>query len=226
MTDLENKDIKRWIAYLNRQNNVNKIVHNYIFKDLNDINNKLNTQSNQNKSIFINCKQFESSGPGIGVFSGLFNGYFYEFLELKNIKNGISICRSYFSPPSNWTKQLYNIDIYYLTADDGTGSITLSFGLQNLTMNSDVTSGNEFQGNSSGGFQFGSSTEYRLTIAPNTSSSTWKRPLQRYRITQNIDFTGITFASINVGRYMNQNQSQTDTYNNSVYIIGVKITQI
>ena len=93
-------------------------------------------------------------------------------------------------------------------------------------MNSDITNGNEFGGNSVGGFQFGGSGEFALPIASNTTSTSWKRPLQRYRITRNLNFTGITFSSINIGRYMNQGYSYSDTYNKSVYIVGIKITKI
>ena len=93
-------------------------------------------------------------------------------------------------------------------------------------MNSNITNGNEFGGNSVGGYQFGQATKFALPIAPNTTSTSWKRPLQRYRITQNLNFSGITFSAINIGRYMNQGYSYSDTYDKSLYIVGIKITKI
>ena len=177
-----------------------------------------------NKSIFINWRQFEAYGNGIAIFSGLL-GYEYQFLELKNTKAGISTSRAYFTPPTHWLQQQYHYDIYYITSDDSAGQITLSFGINTLKMKSDVTTSNEFSGNSSGGFQFGGSVNYNIPIVPNTNNTSFKRPLQKYRISQYMDFSGIDFASLNIGRYMNQNLPYSDTYNGSVYIVGVKISQ-
>jgi len=186
---------------------------------------KTNGNSNIN-SVFINYKQFEICDPAISIFSGIFNGYYYEFLELKNIPNVISTARSYFTPPSSWGQQNYNIEIYYLTPNDDSGDIQLTFFIDRLTMNSNVTNSNEFMSNNVGGFGFASSNFYTMTITPNTSDSTFRRPLQKYTITQYINFTEINFAVITVGRYMYQGYPYSDTYYNSVYIIGTKIIKV
>ena len=49
--------------------------------------NSTNNNSTNNNSIFINWTQFESSSPGVSVFSGTFNGYYYQFLNLTNTQN-------------------------------------------------------------------------------------------------------------------------------------------
>lgn len=179
-------------------------------------------------SIWISNSSFEiPSTPSAGVesFYGVFNGYYYKFLSLYNTFSGGSQTRSYFTPPSTWGNGSYTVTVYFLTSTSNTGTIQLEVGVIPTTMSGNVTSGNEFGGNNAGGFQYGS-TNYTHVLTAAASNGTWTpRPLQKASFTQNFNFANIDYAVVQLGRYMNQGLSYSDTYPDKVYIVGVKITK-
>jgi len=184
--------------------------------------------SGTTNSIWISNKGFEQpSTPtgGVESFYGVVNGYFYQFLSLYNSLGGISQTRSYFTPPSSWGNGNYTITVYYLTSTANSGTIKLNVGVQPTTMNGSITNSNEFGGNNVGGFQYGSTNiTFDLTAAANTTSFA-TRPLQNASYTQAINFANIDYAVVQLGRYMNQGYSYSDTYPDKVFIVGVKITK-
>ncbi|MHA8109180.1 hypothetical protein [Aquirufa sp. A-Brett2-W8] len=184
--------------------------------------------SGTTKSIWVNNLSFEiPSTPSAGVeaFEGNFNGYNYKFLSLYNTLGGISQTRSFITPPSSWGNGSYTIDVYFLTNNANAGNIKLALGIQPLTMTGNVTSGSEFSGNNTGGFQFGSIMyTYEVTAAAN-GTAPFIRPLQKASFTTTLNFQNIDFAAVQLGRYMNQGYSYSDTYTGKVYIVGVKITK-
>ncbi|MEY4524787.1 MAG: hypothetical protein RIR57_157 [Bacteroidota bacterium] len=184
--------------------------------------------SGTTNSIWVNNLSFEiPSAPTAGVesFDGIFNGYYYKFLSLYNAQSGISQTRSYITPPTSWGNGSYTVTVYYLTSSAAAGDIKLSVGVIPVTMTGLVTSGNEFSGNSVGGFQHGSTNyTHTVTAAPNTTSFA-TRPLQKASFTSTFNFANIDYAVVQLGRYMNQGYSYSDTYLDKVYILGVKITK-
>lgn len=180
-------------------------------------------------SIWVNNLSFEiPSTPtgGVEVFDGVFNGYYYKFLSLYNALSGISQTRSYISPPSSWGNGSYTVTVYYLTSTANSGNIKLSVGVIPVTMNGAVTTSNEFPGNNVGGFQHGSTNyDFTLTAAANTGNQSFSRPLQKASFTTSFNFANIDYAVVQLGRYMNQGYSYSDTYPDKVYILGVKITK-
>ncbi|MHA8084347.1 beta strand repeat-containing protein [Aquirufa antheringensis] len=187
-----------------------------------------NTSGTTN-SIWVNNLSFEMpSTPTAGVesFYGIFNGYYYKFLSLYNDSQSISQTRSYITPPTSWGNGSYTVTVYYLTSSAASGNIKLSAGVIPVTMSGLVTTGNEFQGNSVGGFQHGSASYgFTLTAAANTGDQSWSRPLQKASFTQNFNFSNIDYAVVQLGRYLPQGFSYSDTYPDKVYILGVKITK-
>ena len=187
-----------------------------------------NTSGTTN-SIWVNNLSFEMpSTPTNGVesFYGIFNGYYYKFLSLYNDFSSISQTRSYITPPTSWGNGSYTVTVYYLTSSAASGNIKLSAGVIPVTMSGLVTTSNEFQGNSVGGFQHGSASyDFTLTAAANTGDQSWSRPLQKASFTQNFNFSNIDYAVVQLGRYMPQGYSYSDTYPDKVYILGVKITK-
>jgi hypothetical protein len=183
--------------------------------------------SGTTNSIWVNNLSFEiPSTPTAGVeaFDGIFNGYYYKFLSLYNALSGISQTRSYITPPTSWGNGSYTLTVYYLTSTAAAGDIKLALGVIPVTMTSQVTTGNEFIGNNVGSFQHGSTNNtFSLLAASNTSSG--KRPLQKASFTSTFNFANIDYAVVQLGRYMNQNLSYSDTYPDKVYILGVKITK-
>ena len=184
--------------------------------------------SGTTNSIWVNNLSFEiPSTPtgGVESFDGIFNGYYYRFLSLYNALSGISQTRSYITPPTSWGNGSYTVTVYYLTSSAAAGDIKLSVGVIPVTMTGLVTSGNEFGGNSVGGFQHGSTNyTHTVTAAPNTTSFA-TRPLQKASFTSTFNFANIDYAVVQLGRYMNQGYSYSDTYTGKVYILGVKITK-
>lgn len=184
--------------------------------------------SGTTNSIWVNNLSFEiPSTPSAGVeaFEGNFNGYNYKFLSLYNTLGGISQTRSFITPPSSWGNGSYTIDVYFLTNNANAGNIKLALGIQPLTMTGNVTSGSEFLGNNTGGFQFGSIMyTYEVTAAAN-GTAPFIRPLQKASFTTTLNFQNIDFAAVQLGRLMNQGYSYSDTYTGKVYIVGVKITK-
>ncbi|MHA8094640.1 beta strand repeat-containing protein [Aquirufa lenticrescens] len=183
--------------------------------------------SGTTNSIWVNNLSFEiPSTPTAGVeaFDGVFNGYYYKFLSLYNALGGISQTRSYITPPTSWGNGSYSVTVYYLTSSAAAGDIKLAIGVIPVTMTGLVTTGNEFIGNNVGSFQHGSTNNtFSLLAAPNTSSG--KRPLQKATFTSTFNFANIDYAVVQLGRYMNQGYSYSDTYADKVYILGVKITK-
>jgi hypothetical protein len=184
--------------------------------------------SGTTNSIWVNNLSFEiPSTPtgGVEAFDGIFNGYYYKFLSLYNALSGISQTRSYITPPTSWGNGSYTVTVYYLTSSAAAGDIKLSVGVIPVTMTGLVTTGNEFGGNSVGGFQHGSTNyTHTVTAAPNTTSFA-TRPLQKASFTSTFNFANIDYAVVQLGRYMNQGYSYSDTYTDKVYILGVKITK-
>ncbi len=187
-----------------------------------------NTSGTTN-SIWVNNLSFEiPSTPtgGVEVFDGLFNGYNYKFLSLYNALSGISQTRSYISPPTSWGNGSYTVTVYFLTSTANSGNIKLSVGVIPITMNGAVTTSNEFPGNNVGGFQHGSTNyDFTLSAAANTGDQSFSRPLQKASFTTSFNFANIDYAVVQLGRYMNQGYSYSDTYPDKVYILGVKITK-
>jgi len=185
--------------------------------------------SGTTNSIWVSNSSFEiPSTPNGGVesFDGIFNGYYYKFLSLYNAQAGISQTRSYITPPTSWGNGSYTVTVYYLTSSAAAGNIKLSVGVIPVTMTGLVTTSNEFPGNNVGGFQHGSTNyDFTLAAAANTGDQSWRRPLQKASFTSTFNFANIDYAVVQLGRYMNQGYSYSDTYFDKVYILGVKITK-
>jgi hypothetical protein len=179
-------------------------------------------------SIWISNSSFEvppTSTGGVESFYGVFNGYYYKFLSLYNSLSGISQTRAFITPPSSWGNGSYTVTVYFSTSTDNSGTIKLNVGVIPTTMTSNVTTSNEFIGNNAGGFQYGS-TNFTHDITAAASNGTWTpRPMQKASFTQNFNFANSDFVAVQLGRYMNQGYSYSDTYPDKVYIVGVKITK-
>jgi hypothetical protein len=190
--------------------------HKKINDELISLKNANNSVSTDD-SVFISWTNFLSgnkSDDSIGPYSTFINGAHHLILEMKNTKSSLSTSRAYFTPPASWTNQKYYIDIYYITPDDSDGTISFGIGIRTYTMNSDIAD------NVLG--QPGSYVSLS-PVAKNTSAG-W-RPLQRFRYSLDQNFAGVTLATVQIGRYMTQNEPNSDTYYNSVYVLGVKISK-
>ncbi len=182
--------------------------------------------SGANNQIWISHALFERTGSqNIASKTGVFNGYYYEFLNLKKGNSGISQTRATFVPPSHWGNGNYKVTLYFLTENANSGNIQVDWGIQVLTMSgNNVSAGSDFIGNSDGAFQYGTTIgapPSNLTAAAQTANN--KRPLQKYTYTYNYNFSGIDFATLHMSRYLNQGYSYSDTYDGDFYVVGIKI---
>ena len=182
--------------------------------------------SGANNQIWISHALFERTGSqNIASKTGVFNGYYYEFLNLKKGSSGISQTRATFVPPSHWGNGNYKVTLYFLTENANSGNIQVDWGIQVLTMSgNNVSAGNDFIGNNNGAFQYGTTIgapPANLTAAAQTANN--KRPLQKYSYTYNYNFSGIDFATLHMSRYLNQGYSYSDTYDGDFYVVGIKI---
>jgi hypothetical protein len=182
--------------------------------------------SGANNQIWISHALFERTGSqNIASKTGVFNGYYYEFLNLKKGSSGISQTRATFVPPSHWGNGNYKVTLYFLTENANSGNIQVDWGIQVLTMSgNNVSAGNDFIGNSDGAFQYGTTIgapPSNLTAAAQTANN--KRPLQKYTYTYNYNFSGIDFATLHMSRYLNTGYSYSDTYDGDFYVVGIKI---
>ena len=182
--------------------------------------------SGANNQIWISHALFERTGSqNIASKTGVFNGYYYEFLNLKKGNSGISQTRATFVPPSHWGNGNYKVTLYFLTENANSGNIQVDWGIQVLTMSgNNVSAGNDFIGNNNGAFQYGTTIgapPSNLTAAAQTANN--KRPLQKYAYTYNYNFSGIDFATLHMSRYLNQGYSYSDTYDGDFYVVGIKI---
>ena len=182
--------------------------------------------SGANNQIWISHALFERTGSqNIASKTGVFNGYYYEFLNLKKGSSGISQTRATFVPPSHWGNGNYKVTLYFLTENANSGNIQVDWGIQVLTMSgNNVSAGNDFIGNNNGAFQYGTTIgapPSNLTAAAQTANN--KRPLQKYAYTYNYNFSGIDFATLHMSRYLNQGYSYSDTYDGDFYVVGIKI---
>ena len=182
--------------------------------------------SGANNQIWISHALFERTGSqNIASKTGVFNGYYYEFLNLKKGSSGISQTRATFVPPSHWGNGNYKVTLYFLTENANSGNIQVDWGIQVLTMSgNNVSAGNDFIGNNNGAFQYGTTIgapPSNLTAAAQTANN--KRPLQKYSYTYNYNFSGIDFATLHMSRYLNQGYSYSDTYDGDFYVVGIKI---
>ena len=182
--------------------------------------------SGANNQIWISHALFERTGSqNIASKTGVFNGYYYEFLNLKKGSSGISQTRATFVPPSHWGNGNYRVTLYFLTENANSGNIQVDWGIQVLTMSgNNVSAGSDFIGNSDGAFQYGTTIgapPSNLTAAAQTANN--KRPLQKYTYTYNYNFSGIDFATLHMSRYLNQGYSYSDTYDGDFYVVGIKI---
>ena len=182
--------------------------------------------SGANNQIWISHALFERTGSqNIASKTGVFNGYYYEFLNLKKGNSGISQTRATFVPPSHWGNGNYRVTLYFLTENANSGNIQVDWGIQVLTMSgNNVSAGNDFIGNNNGAFQYGTTIgapPSNLTAAAQTANN--KRPLQKYAYTYNYNFSGIDFATLHMSRYLNQGYSYSDTYDGDFYVVGIKI---
>jgi len=182
--------------------------------------------SGANNQIWISHALFERTGSqNIASKTGVFNGYYYEFLNLKKGSSGISQTRATFVPPSHWGNGNYKVTLYFLTENANSGNIQVDWGIQVLTISgNNVSAGNDFIGNSDGAFQYGTTIgapPSNLTAAAQTANN--KRPLQKYTYTYNYNFSGIDFATLHMSRYLNTGYSYSDTYDGDFYVVGIKI---
>ena len=184
--------------------------------------------SGANDRIWISHGDFGDNPQDISRYKGIFNGYYYEFLNMEKGSGGISQTRAYFIPPSHWGNGNYKVTLYYLTPNPNSGNIQVGGGIITTTMASTATStsGSEFSGNSHGGFQYGgaSGIPKPLYAAANVgTNSSFSRPLQKVTYTRNHNFSGIDYAVFYLSRYLNTGYSYSDTYNGDFYVVGVKI---
>ena len=184
--------------------------------------------SGANDRIWISHGDFGDNPQDISRYKGIFNGYYYEFLNMEKGSGGISQTRAYFIPPSHWGNGNYKVTLYYLTPNPNSGNIQVGGGIITTTMASTATStsGSEFGGNSHGGFQYGgaSGIPKPLYAAANVgTNSSFSRPLQKVTYTRNHNFSGIDYAVFYLSRYLNTGYSYSDTYNGDFYVVGVKI---
>ena len=184
--------------------------------------------SGANDRIWISHGDFGDNPQDISRYKGIFNGYYYEFLNMEKGSGGISQTRAYFIPPSHWGNGNYKVTLYYLTPNPNSGNIQVGGGIITTTMASTATStsGSEFGGNSHGGFQYGgaSGIPKPLYAAANVgTNSSFSRPLQKVTYTRNHNFSGIDYAVFYLSRYLNAGYSYSDTYNGDFYVVGVKI---